>query len=219
MTSAELDEIVKVVQDELPRFHWFLDSVESSFRTEPKLHESPSVIHSIKRRIKDVDHLREKIDRKSTDEDPVTPGNVFTKITDIAGVRILHLHQRQFTKIHEHITRQVTRGDWACHEPPIALTWDPESREFFEGHNLAVEVRSSFYTSIHYVLKPRLDSPLTCEVQVRTLFEEIWGEIDHTINYPTKTTNVACAEQLRVLARFVAAGSRLADSIFKTHAL
>lgn len=219
MTAAELDEIVEVVQEELPRFHWFLDSVESSFRTEPKLHESPSIIHSIKRRIKDFDHLREKIDRKSADEDPVTPKNVFAKITDIAGVRILHLHQRQFTKIHEHITRQIARGDWAYHEPPIALTWDPESREFFEGHNLAVEVRSSFYTSIHYVLKPRPDSPLTCEVQVRTLFEEIWGEIDHTINYPTKTANVACAEQLRVLARFVAAGSRLADAIFKTHAL
>src|SRR5260370_29161357 len=219
MIDADVDEVIKVIQEELPRFHWFLDSVESSFRTEPKLHESPSVIHTIKRRMKDIDHLRDKILRKSSNEDPVTATNVFAKITDIAGIRILHLHQRQFTKIHEHITRQIARGDWAYHERPIALTWDPESREFFEGHNLQVEVRSSFYTSIHYVVKPRPDSILTCEVQVRTLFEEIWGEIDHTINYPTKTENIACAEQLRVLARFVAAGSRLADSIFKTHGL
>ncbi|WP_315782452.1 hypothetical protein [Bradyrhizobium sp. SZCCHNPS1003] len=32
----------------------------------------------------------------------------------------------------------------------------------------------------------RPDSPLSCEIQVRTLFEEIWGEIDHQLNYPRR---------------------------------
>ena len=79
-----------------------------------------------------------------------------------------------------------------------------------------MEVKETFYTSIHYVVKPREESELCCEVQVRTLFEEIWGEIDHRINYPHATEIMTCREQLRVLARLVGAGSRLADSIFRS---
>jgi ppGpp synthetase/RelA/SpoT-type nucleotidyltranferase len=147
----------------------------------------------------------------------VTCENVFSEITDIVGVRVMHLHQAQFPLIHNCIMKQIHNGDWVLFEDPKAYTWDPESRVFFENLGLAVHVKESFYTSIHYVVKPRKDSIAACEIQVRTLFEEIWGEIDHSINYPSPTTNVGCREQIRVLARLVGAGSRLADSIFRTH--
>ena len=78
-------------------------------------------------------------------------------------------------------------------------------------------VKNGLYTSIHYVIKPRENSPVSCEIQVRTLFEEIWGEIDHLVNYPEPTDNVACREQIGVLARLVGAGSRLADSIYRVY--
>ena len=48
------------------------------------------------------------------------------------------------------------------------------------------------------------------------MFEEIWGEIAHSINYPHPTESVACKEQLKVLAKFISTGTRLADSIFKS---
>jgi len=66
------------------------------------------------------------------------------------------------------------------------------------------------------VVKPQAGSPLTCEIQVRTLFEEAWGEIDHALNYPRATEILACKEQLRVLAKLASTGTRLADSIFAT---
>ena len=44
---------------------------------------------------------------------------------------------------------------------------------------------------------------ICCEIQVRTLFEEIWGEIDHTINYPHSTESIACKEQLKVLTKLI----------------
>jgi Region found in RelA / SpoT proteins len=53
-----------------------------------------------------------------------------------------------------------------------------------------------------------------CEIQVRTLFEEVWGEIDHALNYPQPTTSLPCKEQLRVLAKLASTGTRLADAIF-----
>jgi putative GTP pyrophosphokinase len=138
-------------------------------------------------------------------------------INDLVGVRVLHLYQDQFPRIHETIQDQVSRADWALHEPPVAYTWDQECSDFYKSHGLETELKPSHYTSIHYVVKPRMDSPLSCEIQVRTLFEEAWGEIDHTINYPKATEVNTCREQLRVLAKLVGASTRLADSIFRSH--
>ena len=52
---------------------------------------------------------------------------------------------------------------------------------------------------------------------MRTLFEEIWGEIDHAINYPHPIESIACSEQLKVLSKLVSTGTRLSDSIFKSY--
>jgi len=57
----------------------------------------------------------------------------------------------------------------------------------------------------------------SCEVQVRTLLEEVWGEVDHTMNYPVPTADEHCREQIRVLARLVGAGTHLADSIMRRY--
>ncbi len=60
---------------------------------------------------------------------------------------------------------------------------------------------------------PKSGSEIKCEVQVRTLYEEVWGEVEHSINYPYNCESMACKEQLKVLAQLTAAGTRLADSI------
>lgn len=102
-------------------------------------------------------------------------------------------------------------------EAPKAYTWDPEAQGFFEGLGLEVLKKESFYTSVHYLVKQYEDSEICCEIQVRTLFEEIWGEVDHAINYPQKTGNEVCRDQILVLAKLIGAGSRLVDSIFSSH--
>ncbi len=218
MSNARLvDDILELIKDNIHNFDLFRDSVESFFRKHPKLISSPLVVHSVRSRLKELTHIKDKLTRKIENGDDINTTNFYDKITDIAGVRVLHLYQEQFNIINSCIDEQLTRGDWVLYEPSIAYTWDPESTDFYRKHGLEVKVKESFYTSIHYVVKPRIDSELTCEIQVRTLFEEIWGEIDHTINYPYPTDNLACREMLRVLARLVGAGSRLADSIFRTH--
>ena len=199
-------------------FERFKNVVLDYFRTEPSLAmEVGSVVHSIKSRMKDPEHSRDKLSRKWDDGVEINEENVFDIITDMAGVRVLHLYQDQFTLIHACIARQVDQGDWYFHEAPRAYSWDPESSEFFSRLGLKPEIKPSLYTSIHYVLKPKADSVYCCELQVRTLFEEIWGEIDHSLNYPHPTNNIACKEQIRVLSKLVSTGTRLADAIFRTH--
>jgi len=104
-------------------------------------------------------------------------------------------------------------------EGPVAKTWDDESRKYFEEINIRTErnKQTNLYTSVHYVIRPNMKTNSTCEIQVRTLADEIWGEVDHTINYPYKVDSVACHEQIQVLARVTTSCSRLVDSIFKSY--
>lgn len=216
---AILERCIERYREQRHSISVFGNSVRDFFATHPELTggDMPA-IHSVRYRLKDEDHLREKIRRKKTKEDrDITPDNLFTEITDLAGVRVLHLHMEQFRDIHRAITDYYTAGHWALHETPKAYTWDPEFRQFFEGLGLETAIKESHYTSIHYVVKPNDALQITCEIQVRTLFEEVWGEIDHVLNYPEPTASVACREQLLVLAKMVGAGTRLAEAIFRSH--
>lgn len=218
MNTEDIDKIVKIYEDEKHTFERFMNAVVDTFKLEPSLNiYGNPIIYTIKNRLKDPTHLRDKIERKWNIEDPLTPDNIFEKVTDLAGVRVLHLYQDQFSILHQHIQKQVDNGDWFLKEPPVAYSWDPESTIYFQDLGLEPKIKDSYYTSIHYVIMPKADSNICCEIQVRTLFEEIWGEIDHTINYPHPTENNSCKEQLRVLSKLVSTGTRLADSIFRTH--
>ena len=101
-------------------------------------------------------------------------------------------------------------------EGPVAKTWDDESRTYFRSIGIRTEASPSMYTSVHYVIEPNSRTKYTCEIQVRTLMEEVWGEVSHTINYPRPIDNLASTEQIKVLARVTSSCSRLVDSIFRT---
>lgn len=174
-------------------------------------------VHSVKSRLKDPEHLKEKIARKWDPDDEISIDNLYSRITDFAGVRVLLLHQKQFDGIKQAIDCRLERNEWVLVEPPKAYTWDPEAEKYFQNLGLETQTKESFYTSVHYLVKQYEDSEICCEIQIRTLFEEIWGEVDHTINYPHKTTDEVCREQILVLAKLIGAGSRLVDSIFNSH--
>lgn len=179
-----------------------------------------SVIHSIKSRIKDAEHLRDKLQRKIQSGRKITISNFRNEVTDLIGVRILYLYQDQFEIIHNEIMRQINeRKEWKLMEEPKAYTWDPEAAKTYDDLGIRHEIKETFYTSVHYVIRPYNNNsqPICCEIQVRTLFEEIWGEIDHTINYPHATDSIACKEQLKVLAKLISSGTRLSDSIFRSY--
>jgi|ERR1044072_6097256 ppGpp synthetase/RelA/SpoT-type nucleotidyltranferase len=216
--DKSIESAVAAVEHQRHELSIFMDGVGKWFSSHPKLSLPVSpIVHSVKVRLKDPQHLRDKILRKWSDDDPINETNVFEKITDLAGVRVLHLYQEQFRSIHEEILVKVnTSKDWYLPESPKAYTWDPESERFFKELYIRVQLKESFYTSVHYLVRPRKDSHLCCEIQVRTLFEEIWGEVDHSLNYPNPIPSLSCREQLRVLAKVVGAGSRLVDSIFRS---
>ena len=181
------------------------------------------LVHSMKTRAKDPGHLKDKLFRKiqaskQKDGKPfeVTPENLSEKVTDLAGVRLLHLHTSQFPQIDTVLRALLDEEGYSIIEGPEARTWDDEYREIFKSHGVATVRSERLYTSVHYVVQTGARSRRTVEIQVRTLAEELWGEVDHSINYPHPTDIHACREQIKVLARLTSSCTRLVDSIFSS---
>jgi putative GTP pyrophosphokinase len=179
------------------------------------------LLHSSMSRCKDPEHLRKKILRKIREGDErytsITPDTLFEVVTDLTGVRLLHLHSNQVHRIHPIILEILAQYKYTLVEQPFANAWDQEFKAIYDALGIKVDFRESMYTSVHYVVSTDSQIPIRAEIQVRTLMEEVWGEISHTINYPEPTTNHSCTRQLKVLARVVSTGSRLVDAIMDTH--
>jgi ppGpp synthetase/RelA/SpoT-type nucleotidyltranferase len=180
-------------------------------------------IHSVKARVKDPDHLRDKLERKLREaraegrDFNISEDNLFVKINDLAGFRILHLNTRQMEHIHQGLIALFERERYVLREKPFASTWDDESRGYFTGIGIKTRQSPSLYTSVHYVINANSLARATCEVQVRTLMEEVWGEVNHAMNYPHALDSVACTEQIKALARLTSGATRLVDSIFRSY--
>lgn len=179
------------------------------------------LIHSTKYREKEPSHLRDKLLRKAAQAAQdgkklgVTKTNLFKEIDDLAGVRLLHIYREQLRQIDPLVREILGFHKYEFREKPKAFTWDVESAGFFKDLGLKVETNPKFYTSVHYVVQPHFGN-IGCEIQIRTLAEELWGEVSHTINYPHQSKSIACREQLAVLARTASGCTRLVDSIFAT---
>ncbi len=214
-------QIERSVQEYIERRSQYFDL---SKRVENDLIEHAplrKLIHSTKFREKKPSHLCDKLERKARDSleagKPFTidKSNVFGEIDDLAGVRLLHIHTQQLVEIHPVIIEVLEFHKYTHRRIPTAYSWDTESEEFLKSLGFEIEEKPSLYTSVHYVVTPHF-ADAACEIQVRTLADELWGEVSHTVNYPHPTKSISCGEQLAALARFTSGCSRLVDSIYKS---
>ena len=222
ITAAEkklIDSLVNEYVKETSLVQSFLEQVLNMLRESSILDDH---IHSIKYRLKDPEHLRDKLGRKilkakkNKETFDINTDNFFEKVNDLAGIRILHLYTAQIEILHPNILKEIKEKGYQLIEKPFARTWDNESKDYFEKLGIETQDSETLYTSVHYIIGSASRFKATCEVQVRTLSEELWGEVDHKLNYPHKSEILACKEQLKVLARVTSSASRLVDSIFRS---
>lgn len=149
-------------------------------------------VHSVRSRIKDSSHLLEKIVRKRALGDEkynlIDASTYSGKITDLVGIRALHLFKDDCFEVSRGLL-----GVWSPVEKPIAYirAGDPdELRQKYIDFGMDVREHPKGYRSIHFVFSSRpISEEVFFEVQVRTIFEEGWSEIDHTIRYPNFSDN------------------------------
>lgn len=176
----EFERIRKDFQAHKKKFEHAMDSVAEHLR-------DIDCVHSIRARLKDPEHLLIKCVRKKL-ENPARQLTVQTyrkEITDLIGIRALHLLKEEWMPIHRDIC-----GMWKPLEEPTAYIRKGDSeamQKAFEEEGCVVKERPSGYRSIHYLVGSNTTrETFIAEIQVRTIFEEAWSELDHRIRYPQK---------------------------------
>jgi len=86
-------------------------------------------VHSLKVRAKSPEHLAEKVIRKRLEnpETDITPDNYKSHITDLLGVRALHLFKQDWHSIHEFVM-----ASWDLVETPLAYIREGDTKELQE---------------------------------------------------------------------------------------
>lgn len=215
--KRNIDRLVSHYESNIHLFENFARGLALNLETSPRL---GGLIHFLKYRVKDTDHLRQKLARKIIEDSAsreITIETLFETVNDLAGVRLIHLHTEQMAEIHPAILSIFEEQNYRLFEEPTANVWDVELEGFFGSLGIQTRSRDTMYTTVHYVIEANQRTKITCELQVRTLMDEVWGEVSHKVNYPEPTKSAICAAQLRTLARFTTGCARLVDSIFQSH--
>jgi ppGpp synthetase/RelA/SpoT-type nucleotidyltranferase len=189
--------------------------------------------HSVRKRTKDYEHLVEKLSRKFTPDQAdnrdkwkaitadkvytanrVIDGGIFTQqgVTDLGGIRILHIYKQQWKDIHEFIFTRKWGGSCKIVEAKAYVKpgTSPDDKQRYIDAGFEEVIEKGNYTSHHYVLLVRrfrsldeddwIDWPVFIECQVRTVFEDGWGEVDHSVKYPFDTSRMV-EDQLNILSQ------------------
>lgn len=176
---------------------------------------SETMVHSVKSRIKDPDRLIEKIIRKTSDrknrygEDfQFSVDNYKNEITDLIGIRVIHIFKEQWREIHEFII-----NTWKVIEITANIREGDNTRDF-EELNIEVRSRASGYRSVHYLVEfYPTNQKVIAEIQVRTIFEEGYGEIDHRLRYSHNEIPEILQSNLLLFNRIVGSADEMASLI------
>jgi GTP pyrophosphokinase len=165
--------------------------------------EVADYVHSVRFRTKDPYHLVDKLKRKCVDEKDIikrrniTADTLFDAkegVTDLGGVRVLHLRREEWIPLHKYFVEHPNMNWFSIVEKSAHVPPEIEDEYYKKGQFSRSEIqwdKDKRYTSLHYIFQS--ESGLHFECQVRTLFEEGWGEIDHQMNYPYKADSITRA--------------------------
>ncbi len=163
--------------------------LSTTANTISQIIQGMSKVHSVRLRIKDPASLIGKIVRKRK-ADPnrdINYNNYKDEITDLIGIRILHLLKSDWESIHRGLF-----DHFSAKGKPVAYIREGDSNEWitmYKNAGCRVEDHERRYRSVHYEVKVGITKePIIAEIQVRTIHEESWSELDHAINYPVQAS-------------------------------
>lgn len=162
--------------------------------------------YAYKFRVKTNDSLLEKVDRKIAKN----PNYCVTTITDVIGIRLVTLFKSEMLDVYKRLASFIATATSSANNQKLKFTPPEEvivyrgtsvvedlyndiksiSEEFFPELKVQSETSVAGYSSIHVIFrhnKPIKHTPdkylLPIEIQIRTVFEDAWGEIEHKYGY------------------------------------
>ena len=203
LTWEELDEIANHFE---PKRNGHQDTVKQY----AEVIQQCSYVHSLSYRVKDTSHLVEKVIRKNPEYlekgDSLSKSNYENHITDLMGIRILLLFKPDWIYIHDYLMEQY---EDVLIEPPFAHIRKGDDDSLYRG-KLRIKDNKP-YRSVHYII--RANNGLGIEIQVRTLYEEAWSEIDHKLRYPYNLQNEMLRNYIDIMNRLTGVGDEMGTFI------
>ncbi len=148
-----------------------------SRKIETLLKEQGFQLHQVSHRIKGLDSAIRKVQSKGADYSP-------SDLTDILGVRVIVFRESDIAKCADILS--------------TAFDYDPENSI---DKTIPKQITAFGYRSLHLIL--RIDSnwhrPLPFEVQIRTVLQHAWAELEHSAIY--KSDRQVTPEVRRKFAR------------------
>lgn len=172
-------------------------------------------VHTVKSRIKEPDRLIEKIIRKTAnrknkygEEFEFICENYKEEINDLIGIRVIHIFKEQWREIHEFIM-----NTWKVIEI-TANVREGDNTKVFDELDIEVRSRASGYRSVHYLVEfYPTNQKVIAEIQVRTIFEEGYGEIDHLLRYSNYSIPEVIESNLLLFNRIIGSADEMASLI------
>ena len=209
--NIDWNELEKIYND----YSMYRKSYETQANLIANILREHKKVHSVKTRVKDENHLIEKIIRKTEarrnkygKDFNFTVENYREEITDLVGIRVIHIFKEDWQEIHDFITKM-----WNVKEI-VANIRKGDNTNTFEELGIEVCSRLSGYRSVHYLIEsyPTTEKVIT-EVQVRTIFEEGYGEIDHQLRYSLSEIPEILEQNLMLLNRIAGSSDEMASLI------
>lgn len=174
--------------------------------------------HSIRCRPKDSEHLIEKIIRKRGKEQSakykgIDANNYMDIIQDLIGLRILVIKKEDWEIIFDKLVQMFpmnTRVNCYMVEKPVAYIRYGDHDIYKDKINK--EYSNKDYRSQHYIIK---FCGYFCEIQVRTLAEEVYGEFDHLVKYPYRNDNNFLMRYTNTLSKLTNAIDEMMSTCFQ----
>lgn len=209
--KIEISYLEKIYEDYIK----YRDSYENQANFIANILRSDNNIHSVKSRVKAPDRLIEKIIRKTKErkekygeEFIFTVDNYKNEINDLIGIRVIHIFKDQWEAIHEFII-----NTWKVIEI-TANVRDGDNTKVFDDLGIEVRSRQSGYRSVHYLVEfYPTNQKVIAEIQVRTIFEEGYGEIDHRLRYSHNEIPEILKSNLLLFNRIVGSADEMASLI------
>ena len=159
-------------------------------------------INSVRWRTKDPIHLLTKIVRKrkeAIEKGSTTSEYLFIDvnnykqvITDLVGLRAIYLFKFQWRLVDSYICNNFKVSSQEeitiYHAPEDDLTFYYQNgfeKKIGDNSFKYIQLKKdSKYRSTHYIVEANFPHNFKIEIQIRSILDEAWGEIDHYIRYP-----------------------------------
>lgn len=191
-----------IIKDECNNF---LAVLENEIINERDTNQLP--VYSTKRRVKNPDSIYLKIKRRAYKS--------IEDIHDLAGLRVLCLFELSIPEVHGALLKifsdrkgkiiELKGYNWRKEEDSNIINL---IKGYTKAAGLQIDLdptlrkKESGYKSIHYVVQlPFMEKKFFVEVQLRTILQDAWAELEHTLSYKQGNIHPHIKKSFQLLAR------------------